>query len=31
MIREPFQCVQQVGYMLLAREGIKNENIFVEG
>ena len=30
MIREAFQCVKQVRYMLSAREGIKNGDIFFE-
>ena len=29
MTREAFQCVKQVGYMLLAREDIKTGDIFV--
>lgn len=30
MVRETFQCVKQVGYMLSEKEIIKNEDIFVE-
>ena len=30
MIKDAFQCVNQVGCVLLAREGIKNGNIIVD-
>ena len=30
MIKDAFQCVNQVGCVLLAREGIKNGDTFVE-